>query len=80
MKNSKLCPKCKSNEIIKVPGKVGAYGTGNNISTGLTIFSAVPVTRYLCGNCGFSEEWIDQPQDIEKIRKKSKAQPLHLAD
>ncbi|WP_278281159.1 hypothetical protein [Clostridium sp. BSD9I1] len=35
--------------------------------TGMTIFSAVKVTRYLCCDCGYSEEWIDDKKDIEKI-------------
>mgnify|MGYP000125665481 CR=1 FL=1 len=33
MKNRKICPKCNSTDIIKVPGKAGAYGVGNNIQT-----------------------------------------------
>ena len=28
------------------------------------------VTRFLCGKCGFSEEWIDSLEDIEKLRMK----------
>ena len=70
MKNTKKCPKCSSNDIIIIPGKVGAYGTGNNIPMGLIILNYVKVTRYLCLNCGFSEEWIDANKDIEKLRKK----------
>lgn len=31
MKNTETCPKCNSREIIKIPGKAGAYGSGNNI-------------------------------------------------
>lgn len=77
MKNKKTCPKCSSSDLICIPGQVGALGAGNNIPagsgiTGITIFSAVKVTRYLCGQCGFSEEWIDDPKDIEKIREKYK--------
>ena len=34
MKNNKICPKCKSNDIIRVNGGTGAYGAGNNIPTG----------------------------------------------
>lgn len=67
MKNSVTCPKCNSNNIIKIPGKVGSYGSGNNISFG---FTSVKVTRYLCCDCGYSEEWIDSKQDIEKLKRK----------
>ncbi|WP_444641168.1 hypothetical protein ACRQU7_12240 [Caproiciproducens sp. R1] len=69
MKSKGTCPKCHSSEIISIPGNVGAYGTGNNIKAGRTIFSAVKITRYLCTSCGYTEEWIDNPIDIEKLKK-----------
>jgi hypothetical protein len=31
---------------------------------------AVLVTRYLCADCGFSEEWIDNPADVARVRKR----------
>lgn len=73
MKNSHCCPKCGSTDILRIPGQSGAYGTGNNIPAGFSVFSAVLVTRYLCGNCGFSEEWIEDREGIEKLRKKHQA-------
>jgi hypothetical protein len=48
----------------------GAYGAGNNIPTGMTILSSVKVTRFLCSQCGYSEEWIESPSDLEKLRKR----------
>ena len=69
MKNRRICPKCNSTDILLVPGKAGAYGSGNNIQTGMTIFSAVLVHRYVCCSCGYSEEWIDK-EDIQKLKKK----------
>lgn len=72
MKNTKICPKCQSADIVRIDGYSGAYGTGNNIMTGLSVFSAVNVNRYICCRCGFTEEWIDK-EDIEKIVKSRKA-------
>ena len=72
MKLTKHCPKCKSFDIIRVNGVCGAYGSGNNIQTGMTIFSAVPVNRYISSACGYAEKWID-PHDVEKLRESSKA-------
>ncbi len=69
MKHTNQCPKCQSFDILLISGHAGAYGTGNNIMTGSTIFSAVPVNRYLCANCGYSEEWINT-EDIPKLIKK----------
>ncbi|MFT4537652.1 MAG: putative nucleic-acid-binding Zn-ribbon protein [Planctomycetota bacterium] len=71
MKNASECPKCESDDIIRIPGRAGAHGAGNNITTGLTIFSAIMVTRYLCASCGYSEEWIDSSEDIDRLR------PMH---
>lgn len=70
MKNAKACPKCQHNEIIRIPGTVRAFGAGNNIVVGGTIFSSVQVTRYLCAGCGFGEEWVDSIDDIARIKKK----------
>ncbi|MBQ6357034.1 MAG: hypothetical protein IJI33_03650 [Solobacterium sp.] len=66
MKFSNVCPKCGSDQILMVPGDVRSYGAGNNIMTGMTVLSAVKVRRYVCCDCGFSEEWIDL-DDIDKL-------------
>ncbi len=71
MKNNKICPKCNSSDIIRINGNAGAYGSGNNIPVGITIFSAVKVNRYICCSCGYSEEWIDK-KDIQKLKDKYK--------
>ncbi len=67
MKNTGICPKCNGNDILKIKGKAGAYGSGNNIQVGLTIFSAVLVDRYVCCSCGYSEEWINK-EDIQTLK------------
>ena len=72
MKNTKKCPKCGSTDILIVDGYAGAYGSGNNIMIGSTIFSAVKVNRYLCCDCGFTEEWVDK-KDINQIEKSKRA-------
>ncbi len=69
MKNTNQCPKCKSDEIIRVEGQAKGYGAGSNIPTGATIFQATLVTRYVCGNCGFIESWIDSPEALEKVKR-----------
>jgi hypothetical protein len=69
MKHSKICPKCNSSDIIRIDGTSKAYGAGNNIPIGMTIFSSVLVHRYLCCSCGYSEEWIDK-KDIPRLKEK----------
>lgn len=72
MKNTRICPKCGSSDIVRIDGYAGAYASGNNIMLGNTIFSAVNVNRYICCNCGFTEEWIDK-NDLEKVKNSKKA-------
>ena len=72
MKNCKICPKCRSGNIVRIDGYAGAYGSGNNVMTGASIFSAVNVNRYICGECGFTEEWIDK-EDLDKVLGSKKA-------
>lgn len=71
MLRSRICPKCGCNDIVIVNGSAGAYGSGNNIMVGVTIFSAVPIDRYICVNCGFTEEWISQ-EGLQKLGKSNK--------
>ena len=71
MKNTRKCPKCGGSDIIFLPGSAGPYGNGNNIMKGLkikSVKSAVPVDRYICTRCGFSEEWIDLDY-MDKLKK-----------
>ena len=72
MKTTGICPKCQSNDIVRFDGYSGAYGTGNNIMVGKSIFSAINVNRYVCCSCGFTEEWIDG-EDIEAAKNSKKA-------
>ncbi len=75
MKNSRICPKCGGSNIARIDGYAGAYGTGNNIMIGYTIFSAVNVNRYICCYCGFTEEWIDT-EDIKKVTNSKKVKRI----
>ena len=64
MKNKKVCPKCNSTDIVKVPGNLG-----NKIQVGWTLLSTVEVRRYVCCECGYSEEWIPKG-DIQILKEK----------
>jgi len=68
MKNTRTCSKCQSTTIARIEGKVGAYGSGNNIMLGWSLWSAMKVTRFVCCDCGYSEEWIESPADLKTIR------------
>ena len=71
MKYTKHCPKCGSYDILYAKGNAESYGAGSNIMCGVTIYSAVDVDRYICGNCGYVEHFV-RTRDIEKLRKSKK--------
>ncbi len=67
MKHTKTCPKCVGKDILRIDGTVLPNGAGNNIRT--VHLSYVMVNRYLCCDCGYSEEWVS-PRDIPQLKEK----------
>ena len=73
MKNTKTCPKCNGRNIISIKNDGHPDGTfGNNIQNKLTILSGVVyVKRYICCDCGYTEEWVDI-NDIKTLMSSKK--------
>jgi Zn ribbon nucleic-acid-binding protein len=68
MRNGLPCPKCHGHDIIRIPDDVfSGIGLGNRIPTR---WRAVRVTRFMCGACGYLEEYVEAPKDIERIRSR----------
>jgi ribosomal protein S27AE len=61
VKNTRTCPKCASTELMQIPGS--KWAEGEHIQ--LRGMWPVVITRYLCGRCGFSEEWLDDPKPLK---------------
>jgi len=66
MSNSKICPKCQSALFVRVDNSRGQQL--NPIKTG--VFTVAEVSRYVCCDCGFVEEWIENHDDLKKIKEK----------
>ena len=69
MKHTGKCPKCESAKLICVPGHTGSFGSGNNVRVGVVKWFTIPVARYVCASCGYSEEWIEAPSDVRKLQE-----------
>lgn len=67
MKQTHICPKCKSHYIVKIPGDTSELG--NYMVLGVSKLSAVRVDRYVCCECGYSEEWIGE-NGLKFVKKK----------
>lgn len=70
MKNSHVCPKCGSGDILRIPDNSNRHASGNNIyTTSATLFGKIPVIRYICCKCGYVENWIEHEEEIQKLIK-----------
>ncbi len=65
MKNRGACRKCRSHDIIRIDAKLEG---GTVIYIGLV--DSVALTRFVCGNCGFTEEWLEGDEEIEKLKRR----------
>ena len=64
------CPKCSSAEIFSGAGialKKGPFGS-NSIPVGLTSIAALD--NYVCGECGYVESYISDPEKLTEISRK----------
>lgn len=70
MRNTHACPKCGSREILRIPDNPGRYASGNNIyTTRATLLGKIPVIRYVCGGCGYVENWVEEAGQLDALRR-----------
>jgi predicted RNA-binding Zn-ribbon protein involved in translation (DUF1610 family) len=67
MKNTHTCPKCESTKIVRVPGD---RGQDHMVVGPLGVLTSIPVTRFVCCKCGYSEEWIESDGDLERVKER----------
>lgn len=67
MKYNYCCPKCQNSEIAIIEG--GAF-KGNMYNTLSFGFTTIYLTRYVCTHCGYTENYVDDVKDIQKIKNK----------
>ena len=68
MKNSKQCPKCNTTDICRI-----GVGGWNAYNIGL---KQILPYRYICCNCGYTEEYIETAEDIMKIKNSKWARKI----
>ena len=70
MKNTGVCPKCNSTNIV-VPDSMGAaQGNIGLIHIPLGIFKQARISHYICCGCGFIEQWVKDENDLKAIETK----------
>ena len=63
------CPKCRSKELVRLPGDLEPPTMLSGAKPPST-FKTIKVTRFCCTNCGYTEVWVDNPEDLKDILKK----------
>ena len=64
MNTPNTCPKCRSDDIVRVP----STALEGCIPVSKLNLKPVHVTRFLCVACGFMEEWVEAPADLAKVK------------
>jgi len=68
MKNM-TCPKCLSQEVIRLPGDLQPPATLSGAKPPSS-YKTIAVTQFCCTNCGFIETWVNDPGDLRDLLKK----------
>jgi ribosomal protein S27AE len=66
MKQDNKCTKCGSTELLAIPG---VPGEEPHIAVGHPVMHSVKVTRYVCGRCGYIEQWVESDGELAKLRE-----------
>ena len=67
MKNLQ-CLKCRSHEIVRLPGDIQPPAMLSGAKPPSS-FKTIKYTQYCCANCGFTEKWVDNPDDLKDLLK-----------
>ncbi|MCH5285916.1 MAG: hypothetical protein J1E43_00705 [Christensenellaceae bacterium] len=69
MKNTNRCPKCGSDDIVRVPDTAHRYLANSICITKCAWVKRVPVARYVCCGCGYVENWVEDCRGVTEIRQ-----------
>lgn len=67
MKHSGFCPKCRSAHVIRVPDNAHRYLSNSIAITKWVTVNRIPVARYVCCDCGYVENWIENRHELSTV-------------
>lgn len=70
MKNTSVCPKCGSRDIVRVPDDAHRYLANSIAITNVAWVKRIPVARYVCCGCGYVENWVEQRHELKELKRK----------
>nr|WP_325178784.1 hypothetical protein [uncultured Oscillibacter sp.] len=69
MKNTKRCPVCGSTDVIRVPDDAHRYLANSICITRALMVKRIPVARYVCYDCGYLENWVENQHERDEIKR-----------
>ncbi|MEO0896019.1 MAG: hypothetical protein AAFY71_06445 [Bacteroidota bacterium] len=63
MKNNRICPKCRSQEILVTKRSGGA-----GLMLPVWPYKTIPTIVLACTSCGYCEEWIQDTNQLKNAR------------
>ena len=69
MKNTKRCPVCGSTDVIRVPDDAHRYLANSICITRALTVKRIPVARYVCYDCGYLENWVENQHERDEIKR-----------
>lgn len=64
MKRNNTCVKCGRGELIRIPILPGEEP---RITVGDRPIHEVEISRYVCGHCGYIEQWVENISDAAEL-------------
>jgi hypothetical protein len=59
------CSKCESAHLLAIPPTPGDH---SHIVVGDRLMRTVAVAKYVCTDCGFVEEWVNDTADLGQLK------------
>ena len=69
MKNTKRCPVCGSTDVIRVPDDAHRYLSNGIFLTRALMVKRIPVARYVCHDCGYLENLVENQHERDEIKR-----------
>lgn len=69
VKHTRCCPKCHSENIVRVPDDAHRYLANSIAITKVVTVERVAVARYVCCDCGYVEDWVETCRELQRLRE-----------
>ena len=71
MLSHEKCGKCGGGELLRVPMTPGEH---SHIVFGERLLRDVTVTKYVCTDCGYIEQWVNSRDDLRRLKEEWRRQ------